>query len=307
MGKTAFVFSGQGAQSSGMGKSLFESYPELNELVKEAEKSGVDVLKLVTQASEEDLSKTINAQPAIFAMSLAGYTILKNKGINISAMAGFSLGECSALAASGVLSLKDGFTLIKERALIMQKAAEESSGAMFAIIGLDNEKLEKICKEQEGFCEPVNFNCPNQTVIAGEEKAAINAADKAVKAGALKAVRLNVNAAFHTNLMLDASNSFKEKILTLEYNKPFCTLYSNVTGKPLDKDVNIPEYLVRQMTSAVKWQACIENMIKDGIDTFVEIGPGKTLTGLIRRIDRSVKTYNIYDEKSINDFLTEIN
>lgn len=301
MKKIAFVFSGQGAQSKGMGLELFQNFDEVKPLITAAQKAGIDIVKLCTQTEDEELSKTINSQPAIFAVSLAAFLILKNNGINPCCVAGFSLGECSALTAAGVLSLEDGFSLISQRALAMQAAAEKSSGAMYAIIGLDIEVLQKLCSEANGFCVPVNYNCPSQTVIAGEEDACAAVAQKALEAGAMKAVRLSVNAAFHTKLMNSAANEFKDKISALHFAKPNVPLYSNTTAEKMEEISDVPNYLATQMTHAVLWQKTIENMIEDGIDTFVECGPGKTLAGLIKRINKTVKVLNIQDEKSAKE------
>jgi [acyl-carrier-protein] S-malonyltransferase len=296
--KIAFVFSGQGAQTKGMGLELFQNFEEVKPLIAAANQAGIDILKLCLETEDEELSKTIHSQPAIFAVSLAAFLILKNNGINPSCVAGFSLGECSALTAAGVLSLEDGFFLIKERALAMQSAAQKSTGAMFAVIGLDTEVLQKLCDEVNGFCTPVNYNCPSQTVIAGDEAACATVAQKALEAGAMKAVRLSVNAAFHTKLMESAANEFKDKISSLNFAKPNVSLYSNTTAEKMEEISDVPAYLAKQMTNAVLWQKTIENMIEDGVDTFVECGTGKTLAGLIKRINKTVKVLNIQDEKS---------
>ncbi len=306
MPKIAFIFSGQGAQTMGMGKELFENFSITNQVINAANKANIDILNLCLETPDDELSQTINSQPAIFAVSLAGFKILQENNIKASCFAGFSLGECSALTASNVISLEDGFYLIKQRAIAMQKAAQNSNGAMYAIIGLDTGILEKLCNEAEGFCKCVNYNCPSQIVIAGEQNATELVSQKALEAGAIKAVKLSVNAAFHTKLMANAANEFKQSIKSLEFNAPTAPLYSNLTAMPITNILDVPQYLSEQMTNAVLWQKSVENMISDGIDTFIELGPGKILTGLIRRINRNVKTYNLFDEKSAKEIIEQL-
>lgn len=292
MGKTAFLFSGQGAQYPGMGVTLCEAFAEARGVYERASDAlGFDVLALSRAGEAARLAQTGVSQPLIFTLSLAAAAVLAAHGVKADAGAGFSLGEVSALAALGAVEETAGFAVIRARAAAMQKAAEETGGTMFAILGAENAAVEAACAQAPGFAAPVNYNCPGQIVIAGEEAAAAAAAQTLAEAGA-KTVRLAVNAAFHSTLMETAAAAFYDAVKDVPFAAPRVPLYSNVTGKKLTES-DFPAYLRRQMTSPVRFSDEMAAMAADGFDTFLELGPGKTLCGFIRRGVKGAATFAV--------------
>ncbi len=301
MSGISILFPGQGSQFPGMGKPLYDRfslYRETLDAVSDA--VGRDVASLSFDSEEAELNQTKNAQLAIFAQSLGTWALLRERGLSPAAMAGFSLGECTALVAAGALSLPDGARLVGLRASLMQEAAEKNPGAMYAVIGLDGDKIQALCRNAGGFVRPVNFNCPGQTVIAGEAAAAERAAELCKEAGAMKAVRLSVSGAFHTPAMEEAASRLKEGLSALSFTAPLYPVYSNVTGGPLTDFSDLPEYLRLQMVSPVHWHRSVQSQLEAGIDAFVEAGPGKTLIGFVKRISRAARLYSVQEEKDLD-------
>ena len=296
--KTAFLFSGQGSQYAGMGVSLVEAYPELKKIFDEAsEILGFDLYDKCANAPAEELAQTAISQPAIMAVSLCAAEALRINGITATAAAGHSLGEYAAMVYTGMASRTDGFKLIKARSLAMQKAAENSSGAMFAIIGSTPADIEKVCAETEGYVVPVNYNSSVQTVIAGEEAAA-HAADTLAAAGA-RAIRLNVAAAFHSKLMQGAADEFKPAAEQISFKTPEITMLSNISGTVLDSIDNMPERLALHIVSPVKFTSELAYLSENGYDTFIECGPGKVLTGLVKKTLKGVNAMNVQDADTL--------
>lgn len=300
MSRISILFPGQGSQYPGMGRTLYERFPlyrETLEIISDA--LGRDVAALSFDSNEATLSETRNAQPAIFAHSMGVYRLLRERGVIPAAAAGFSLGECTALTAAGVLSLADGARLVGLRAALMQEAAEKSDGAMYAVIGLDAGQIGELCQRAGGFVRPVNFNCPGQTVIAGDAAAAEKAAELCRQAGAMKAVRLSVSGAFHTPAMEGAAERLRDGIAPLRFHAPEYPVYSNVTGGRMADFSDIPEYLRLQMISPVHWHRSVESQLADGLDAFLEAGPGKTLVGFVKRISRTVRLLSVQEERDL--------
>jgi len=291
--KKAYIFPGQGSQFEGMGRALYESNNLAKPLFEKAnEILGFEITKTMFEGSAEELKATKVTQPAIYIYTVVATKLLGNNFMP-DMVAGHSLGEISALTAANVVSFEDGLQLVAKRANAMQIACEENPSTMAAILALENEVVEKICAETEGVVVAANYNCPGQIVISGEITAVEIACEKLKEAGARRALILPVGGAFHSPLMAAAQNSLAKAIENTTFNKPRCAVYQNYTAKPETNADQLKENLNKQLTAPVLWMQSISNMVANGATHFYEIGPGKVLTGLMRKIDRNVEASKI--------------
>ena len=282
----AYIFPGQGSQFTGMCHDLFIKFDNVKPLFKRAETIlGFDISKIMFEGTKEELTQTKVTQPAIFIHSMAILKVLEDS-FKPDLVAGHSLGEFSSLVAAGVLNFEDGLRLVSIRAKAMQKSCESTNGTMAAILGLDNSIIEEICSNIEGTVVAANYNCPGQVVISGEVSAVKNACEKLSETGARRALILPVGGAFHSELMKDAKDELSKAINETSFNSPICPIYQNVNGRPEHLVDNIKRNLISQLTSPVKWTQSVNKMIEDGCQDFIEIGPGKVLQGLIKKINR---------------------
>ena len=284
----AYVFPGQGAQFTGMGKELYENNPQARELMEKAnEVLGFRITDIMFEGSEEDLKQTKVTQPAVFLHSVV--LALTAPDFAPDMTAGHSLGEFSAMVAAGALSFESALKLVSARAQAMQKACEMEPSTMAAVLALPDEKVEEICSEVPGCVAAANYNCPGQVVISGSVAAIDAACEKMLAAGAKRAMKLKVGGAFHSPLMEPARVELAEAIENTEFMQPRCPIYQNVDAKPHTDPAEIKANLIKQLTSPVRWTQSVKQMIADGATEFVELGPGKVLQGLIRKIDRNVE------------------
>ena len=292
----AFVFPGQGSQFVGMGKDLYETSPLAKELFDKADAIlGFKITEIMFAGTDDQLKETKVTQPAVFLHSVIS-ALCMGEDFTPSMVAGHSLGEFSALVASGALSFEDGLKLVAARANAMQRACEANPGTMAAIIGLSDEQVEEVCKEVSATGKvviPANYNCPGQLVISGDVEAVGAACEKMKEAGAKRALPLKVGGAFHSPLMQPAQEELQEAIEKTHFNAPKCPVYQNVDAKPHTDPAEIKQNLIAQLTSSVRWTASVQQMIADGATDFTECGPGKALEGMIGRIDRNVAVHGI--------------
>ncbi|WP_438989179.1 ACP S-malonyltransferase [Polaribacter sp.] len=284
----AYIFPGQGAQFTGMGLDLYENSPLAKEYFEKANDIlGFKITDIMFEGTAEQLKETKVTQPAIFLHSVILAKVLGN-AFQPEMVAGHSLGELSALVANGVLTFEDGLQLVSKRALAMQKACEMQESTMAAVLGLDDNVVEKTCAEIDGVVVAANYNCPGQLVISGEIKAVEKACEVLTEKGARRALLLPVGGAFHSPMMEPAREELAAAIEATEFGEPTCAVYQNVVAKAVTNPNEIKENLIAQLTAPVKWTQCVQAMIADGGTEFIEVGPGKVLQGLMRKIDRSV-------------------
>ena len=306
MGKVAFLFPGQGAQYVGMGKEIADEYKSASKIFDEAtEALGFDVREMIFNSDDETLKITENTQPTIVTTSIACMQPLLEKGITPDFVAGLSLGEYAAHVAAGTISFKDAVSLVKKRGKFMQEAVPVGVGAMAAIIGLENNDVIECCKEasQIGIVEPANFNCPGQIVVAGETAAVEKAAELCKGKGAKRAMLLPVSAPFHCSLLKPAGEKLAVELDKVSLNDIKIPVVTNVTGDAVTDKSMVKDLLIKQVSTSVLWEKCIRTMLAEGVDTFVEIGPGKALSGFVKKIDKNVTVINVENLETLNKAL----
>jgi [acyl-carrier-protein] S-malonyltransferase len=309
MGKVAFIFPGQASQYAGMGKQLAEKFPVARAVFDEADEAlGISISKLCFEGTEDELKLTANTQPAILTVSVAALRVLAEKGVIADYVAGHSLGEYSGLVAAGSLSFTDAVKLVRKRGAYMQEAVPAGQGAMAAIMGLAPTVVIDVCKRaaQGEVCSAANLNSPEQTVISGQASAVKRGVEIASQSGAKRAVVLAVSAPFHSALMAPAQDRLEKDLAATKFGDLRMPLVTNVDADTIRKGEEAHSALVRQVTMPVRWEESMRLLLDEGVNTFVEVGPGRVLIGLMRQIERSVTTLNVEDEKSLAATLDKI-
>lgn len=293
MGKTAVIFPGQGAQYVGMAKDFYDSFEDSKKVFDEADDVLDIELKKICFEENDDINKTEYTQPAMVAAEVSIYEHLKNAGLKADVFAGLSLGEYSALVAAGAMTLADGIKTVRRRGILMQNEVPLGMGGMAAVIAMDADKIAEICENTLGKVQIANYNCPGQIVISGEAEAVKAASAALAEAGAKRVIPLNVSGPFHSQMLVPAGEKLYDFLQGVDVAEGFAPYYCNADAEEITDAAKVKELLKRQVYSSVRWQQTIENMIADGVDTFIEVGPGKTLTGFMKKINREVKSINI--------------
>ena len=307
--KIAFLFPGQGAQTVGMGKDFYEEYEVAKKIYKQAEKeTGIEVSKLSFEGPEEELNQTKNTQICMVTMSLAILELLKEAGIKAEYSAGLSLGEYVALNYAGAINLKDTLKIIQKRGEYMQNLAPEGDWAMAAVLGLSDEAVEEVCKKvKTGFAVPANYNCPGQVAVSGDRAGIQELTELAKLAGAKRVIELKTSGPFHTEKLQKASEALRKELDNIQIGKLESIVVKNLDAKPYTEKDDIKEILAKHVMSPVRFSASIKYMLDNGVDTFVEIGPGKVLTSLVKKVNREVKCINISNVDSLKEAIKELN
>lgn len=308
MSKIAFIFPGQGSQTVGMMKEFYDNYPIVRDVFKEADEAlGFSISTMCFEGPEDQLRLTYNTQPAILTCSIAAMKVLNENGIEPDIAAGHSLGEYSALVAAGAISFADAVRTVRKRGKFMQEAVPVGEGSMAAVLGLDSDKIVEICKSVEAATgkavQAVNFNCPGQVVIAGAVEGVNKAIEELKAAGAKRTILLPVSAPFHSSLMKPASIRLAEELKNVDFHDAKIPVVANVTAQGETNAVEIQELLVKQAAMPVLWETSVRNMIDSGVTSFVEVGPGKVLTGFTKKIAKEFTGLNVEDEASLEKTL----
>lgn len=307
--KIAFLFPGQGAQTVGMGKDFYEEYEVAKKIYKQTEKeTGIEVSKLSFEGPEEELNQTKNTQICMVTMSLAILELLKEARIKAEYSAGLSLGEYVALNYAGAINLKDTLKIIQKRGEYMQNLAPEGDWAMAAVLGLSDEAVEEVCKKvKTGFAVPANYNCPGQVAVSGDRAGIQELTELAKSAGAKRVIELKTSGPFHTEKLQKASEALRKELDNIQIGKLESIVVKNLDAKPYTEKDDIKEILAKHVMSPVRFSASIKYMLDNGVDTFVEIGPGKVLTSLVKKVSREVKCINISNVDSLKEAIKELN
>lgn len=305
--KIGFLFPGQGSQSIGMGKDLYEKYDEVKNIYKKVKDiTGIDIAEITFNGKEEELNETKITQLAVLTMSLSIIEVLKREGVSSEVVAGLSLGEYTALIYSGVLSFEQGVSLVKKRGEFMQSLSPKGEWAMCAIIGLEDEKIDEICKTiEDGFVVPANYNCLGQLAISGEKDAVEKAAEKAKEAGAKKTITLKVLGPFHTEKLVDSSNALRKELENIKINSFKASVIKNIDGMPYLETDDVKDILANHIIKPVRFSKTLQTMLDMGVDTFIEIGSGRVLSGFAKRLnsENKINVLNINNVETLENTL----